>query len=165
MTLRASISNRFALPALGLALALVSVAQGATTNVTSPGKTNAPAASTNAAPAEIPLPRSVFVLPTKPSEGRNPFFPKSTITTFVTTKPAADKPVSAIADLKLGGLSGTVEHPLAIINGVTFGKGDENTVPVPSGRVRVLCIEIRLKDEIVVVEANGERKELKLRAK
>ena len=64
-------------------------------------------------------------------------------------------------DLKLGGISGTREHPLAIINGHTFEAGEEADINSVSGRVHVRCIEIR--PEGVSVLVNGRRKELRMR--
>lgn len=47
-----------------------------------------------------------------------------------------------------------------IINGKTLGVGEQAEVPTPAGRVQVRCIEIKYKDNLVVVEVDGERKEL-----
>jgi hypothetical protein len=63
--------------------------------------------------------------------------------------------------LKLGGISGSREHPLAIINGHTFEAGEEAEVHGTNGKILVRCLEI--KPEGVLVFANGQRKELKLR--
>ena len=150
---------------LALLLGLPLFARGATTPAT--GRTNAPAASTNA-PVEIP--KSTFVLPGEGSAGRDPFYPKSVrINSMIATKKPGDKkaPPAPVAALKLSGISITPGgQALAIINGTTFAAGDELTVPgTTGGRVRVLCVEVRPDDQTAVVEIAGERKELRLATK
>ena len=63
--------------------------------------------------------------------------------------------------LDLKGISGPVGRRLAIINNQTFAVGEEQEVTVNSGRVRVVCKEI--KDDSVVVVANGQERILRLR--
>ena len=70
-------------------------------------------------------------------------------------------PVMIEVDLKLGGISGSREHPLAIINGHTFEVGEEGEVPSSKGKVHVRCIEIR--PDGVLIFVNGQRRELRLR--
>jgi hypothetical protein len=60
--------------------------------------------------------------------------------------------------LVFNGIAGTQDHRLAMINSKTFAEGEEALVNTPSGRIRVRCIEI--KGDIVVIEVNGERREL-----
>jgi hypothetical protein len=158
---RALISYRVALLALGMALTLT---VGAATS-TPVGRTNAPAAGTNAALAEATIPQSVFAVPGQGGQGRDPFFPKSIRLDRVTSTTQTNRPAAPTGAVKLSGLSGTPERPLAIINGVTFGNGDESNVLVGTTRVRLVCIEVRLKDETVLVEIAGERKELRMRSK
>jgi hypothetical protein len=98
--------------------------------------------------------RSVFVLPTNPKEGRDPFFPNS-------TRPyedAASKNPGDLSSLVLRGISGSVDHRLVIINNHTFGVGDEGDVITPHSRIHIRCVEI--KDNSVVVESGGQRHEL-----
>jgi hypothetical protein len=162
MTRYASIS--FCAALLTIVSATGSNAASVTTNV-GKARTSAPAANAGVAPVEEPIARSVFVIPAQPSEGRDPFYPK-TIRLRTAALDTKVKPTTTIvADLKLNGLSGTAERPLAVINGVTFGNGDENPVPVSGGKVRVQCIEVRLRDETAIVEVAGERRELRLRMK
>jgi hypothetical protein len=123
----------------------------------------APAAITvtNAAP-----PKSIFKQPNGPNEGKDPFYPRSVYPYLGTVKEpqATPEPVHqplVEADLKLGGISGTKEHPLAIINGHTFEAGEEAEVPSAKGKVHVRCLDI--KPEGVLVFANGQRRELRLR--
>ena len=100
--------------------------------------------------------RSVFVLPTNPSEGRDPFFPTS-------TRPYEDaaSKIPMVADLTslvLKGISSSPEHRLVIINNHTFGVGDEGDVLTSHSRIHIRCIEI--KDKTVVFESGGQRHEL-----
>ena len=100
--------------------------------------------------------RSVFVLPTNPKEGRDPFFPAS-------TRPyedaASKNPVAGdLTALVLKGFSGPPDHRLAIINNHTFGVGDEGDVLTPHSRIHIRCVEI--KTNSVVVESGGQRHEL-----
>jgi hypothetical protein len=143
---------------LGAAPGLLAAAEkSAKTATPAPGVTNAPLVF-----AETP--RSVFVVPANPHEGRDPFFPESTrifaSTATVSTATKVNRPT--IADLVLNGISGTADHPLAIINYHTFENGEEGEVPTPIGRVRIRCVEIKVKDNSVVVESAGTRAELHL---
>jgi hypothetical protein len=140
----------------------------------SAGPTNAPATAA-AAPAVEALvikppfiapavPQSVFVIPKKQVEGRDPFFPRSTrvygITSVSTNKTAV---VSPVAELSLKGISGSDENPLAIINTTTFAAGEENDVTTKAGKMRIRCIEINKAAGTVTVQVGGERRELRLK--
>jgi hypothetical protein len=120
-------------------------------------------AATNAAPAECELPKAVFVSPVTPEEGKDPFFPLSrrpypvTAVTLTNVAPAAVPSVQ----LDLKGISGALGHRLAIINNRTLEEGEEVEVIVTSGRVRVVCKEI--KDDSVRVLINGQERTLRLR--
>jgi hypothetical protein len=123
-------------------------------------------AATNAAPAELELPKSVFIIPTNSAEGKDPFFPLSTrltppppVVTPTTTNIAPA--VVQLVQLDLKGISGALNHRLAIINNQTFEVGEEGEVAVNPGRVRVVCKEI--KDDSVVVLVNGQERTLHLR--
>lgn len=134
----------------------------ATTNaVTTPA---AKTATTNAAPAEIPIPQSVFIIPRSASEGVDPFYPLTTRFKPVVNLNNSTNRATVVADLVIKGFSGTPTFPFVIINNATFAVGDDKEVSTPQGRVRVRCLEIRLKDESALVEANGERRELRFRA-
>ncbi len=144
-----------------LALTLVGVglaAQGA------PGKaagaaqqTNAPAAVVQ---AEIPL--SVFVIPANAKEGRNPFFPHS-IEALPIPRTKATAATPETYALVLNGVTSR-PTPTVMINGVTFGTGEEHEVKLAGGtKVKVRCEEIREASAVVLV--NGTlRQELRLRA-
>jgi hypothetical protein len=123
-----------------------------------------PAAS-NAGPAAVAPPQSVFTIPRTPQEGlRDPFFPRSSrifanapAPVVTTTK----EPVVIHVELKLQGISGPPNHRLPIINGRTFEVGEEAEVNTTSGRVALRCVEV--KGDTVIVIVNGDRRELKLR--
>jgi len=74
------------------------------------------------APAGTNIVQSVFVLPDSPKEGRDPFFPSS-IRPYKDRVPAGLTPVSS---LKLEGITRARGKVFVIINGVTFGVGDED---------------------------------------
>ena len=108
------------------------------------------------------VPQSVFTIPSNTNQGRDPFFPDATYwlhsSTVVTT---TTRPQVDVA-LVLNGLSGSVDHKLAIINGKTLEEGETADVPTSSGRVRVRCVEIDTDTTSVIVEVGGERKVLRL---
>lgn len=114
------------------------------------------AAATN---APVVIPKSVFIIPKNPRQGRDPFFPSSTrLFAQAATKNTTEL---AAAEVMLNGVSGGPGHRLAIINGETFGEGDEAQIKTPSGRVRVKCLEIG--QDSALVEIAGQRRELHLR--
>jgi hypothetical protein len=130
-------------------------------------KTNAPPspapAPTNALPAQLEIPKSVFLIPTSPQQGKDPFFPRSmrlfTSSVVVSTNPQPTAVV--IVELKLNGISGTSDRRLAIINNRTFEANEENVVSTASGPVRIRCLEI--KSDSVLVQIGGEQRILRLR--
>jgi hypothetical protein len=116
------------------------------------GTWSAPAAATNA------VPRSVFVVPKTPNEGRDPFFPTSARPYEVKTQ-AVQTHFADISSLVLKGVSGPLDHRLAIINNRTLAVGDEQDITTSQGRLHIRCVEI--KNNSVVLEIGGERHELK----
>lgn len=100
-------------------------------------------------------PRSVFLQPANPRQGRDPFFPES-------TRPYATAAVafhtSPRLTLVVKGFSGTVGDRTVIINDHSFAEGDEGDVTVPGGRVHLRCLMIKANS--VVVEANHQRREI-----
>ena len=153
-----------ALVALGLLVSATALL-AATSNTPALTKTNAPAAkgtATNAPPVEIPIPISHFAMPSEKGSGKDPFYPDSTrFQPAVPTQSKAGKPVVVVAEVKINGFSGTPEKPFVILNNVTFGTGDEQKVPVGNSRLNVRCLEIRVADQIAIIEVNGERRELR----
>jgi hypothetical protein len=124
------------------------------------------AGTTNAAPSrtfpivpDVPIPQSVFVIPSQPRDGRNPFLPASAIP-VITTKVV--DPGAEVANLVLNGLTGPPKRT-AMINGRTFEAGEEADVRLASGaKLRVKCEQIR--QDAAVVSVAGQRRELRLRA-
>ena len=151
-----------ALAAVFLSLAFASLA--AQTRSNAPSK--ALPAATNAAPAQPEIPQSVFIIPTTPQEGKDPFFPRSMrlfASPVVKTNLTPDVAVAIAADLRLNGISGTADHRLAIINNRTFESNEEAVVTSKSGpAARIRCLEIKT-DSVVVQVIGGERRVLSLR--
>ena len=137
---------------------------------TSHAAQTAAAASTSSAgqvSATPEAPKSVFVNPATPEDGRDPFFPRST-----RHRPAAAPVVKEVAkaappvvevQLELKGISGTAERRLAIINNNTFETGEQAEVVTNVGRIRIICKEI--KTDSVEVVVNGQPRVLSLRSK
>lgn len=142
---------------VGLTLGTIASAAPSTTNV--PAKVD-PTSAKLATP-EAPAGQSVFVIPAKPPEGKDPFFPHST-RPYGTVAPAKNGQPTVVAELTLRGISGTPEHPLAIINNYTFAAGEEREVVTGDSRVRIRCLEINMSAGAVLVQIGSERRELRL---
>jgi hypothetical protein len=114
-------------------------------------------ASPGASPSEdVAVPRSVFTVPAKPEEGRDPFFPSAH---YLFGRPVQSQPTAPpTTRFVLQGLSGTSDQRLAIINGRTMAEGEEAEV----NHQHIRCIEI--KEDSVIIEVAGARQELRLRA-
>jgi len=151
---------------LGLALLLAAgvPVSAAPTKATTPaptGTTNPrPAAADGVgAPAEMPITRSHFG--SLLENGKDPFYPNSV---RIQRKPevAQTNQVVAVApEVRINGFSGNTARPLVIINNITFGEGDEQTVKTAAGSAQVRCLEIRMQDQAVEIEINGQRREIK----
>ena len=152
-------------PQIALALvAFVYALPAAPTNSSSAKPADARSEAT--APAVLlPPPQSVFVIPKKPTEGKDPFFPNATRVYNSDPEVKLKGPVTMVADLSLKGISGTAAEPLAIINTTTFTTGEDNDVITTAGRMRVRCVEINMVKGTVLVQVGGERRELRLQSK
>jgi hypothetical protein len=119
-------------------------------------------AATNAAPVEVVIPKSNFAS-TLETGGKDPFFPDTLRFQQAAPKTGSstNKVAVAPAEVKVNGFTGNPTQPLVILNNVTFGEGDDTTVPTPTGRVRVRCLEIRVAEQVAIVEVNGVRRELR----
>jgi hypothetical protein len=97
----------------------------------------------------------------KPPAGRDPFYPDSHRRDPV---PApiivAHRAESVAGELLLKGIVGSATHRLAVINNEIFEIGDESSVRVPNGQVRVRCLEIG--DDYVVIRVQGEAQSKRL---
>lgn len=114
-------------------------------------------AAINTPAPEVPIPRSEFI--NDPKQGKDPFFPRSTRRAMLVA-PAKQGTVDSSA-LVLRGFSGPANRRLAIINNLTFEKGEEGEVTTSYGRMRIRCEEI--KDESVVVTFGEPPRRLELR--
>jgi hypothetical protein len=111
----------------------------------------AASANTNA-----PVP-SVFIMPTSPSEGRDPFFPNS-------TRPYEEnrshvRHQADLTSLEIKGFSEIAGQRYVIINNHTFGAGDEGDVITPEGRIHIRCLSVG--NDTVLVESGGSQHLLK----
>ena len=149
-------------------LALVATALPAI-SATSKPLASSPSKSTNAPPAValVEIPRSVFVLATKPSEGRNPFFPQaaSKLTdppkSIVVQKPPAQSDL--FASLVLSGIT-SPPKPTAMVNGHVFEPGETAEIKLPGGSKLLLrCEEVRT--DSAIFRAGEQRRELRLHSR
>ena len=152
--------RKVAFSAALFSLALLSLTARAQSNskTESPG----PSAGSPGSPAvEVSSIQSIFVMPTAPKEGKDPFFPHSLrpYNTRVIQTNTIVAPV--IAELRLDGISGTPEHRLAIINYKTFDTGEDGDVNTNAGKLRIRCLEIGA--DTAIIQIGGERRVLRLR--
>ncbi len=125
---------------------------------------NKPASATNriAAVAAPEIPKSVFTLPNKPEEGKDPFFPKS-MRPYAHAPTTTNAPVQAVS-LVLNGITGPPRRT-AMINGRTLEAGEDAEVKDHNGsKTRIKCLEIKDDSAIIEIISTGERKELRLRS-
>jgi len=109
---------------------------------------------------EVPIPQSTFVIPSQPTEGRNPFFPQS----IVRAVPVKITPETVI-DPSIFVLNGITSPPrrTAMINGRTFEPGEEGEVRLASGnKILIKCEEIRADSASILV--GGKHRELHMRS-
>jgi hypothetical protein len=146
-------SHRIVLPAVCALCLVVAGASAASKTATTAHKGVVPTFT----PAAIP--QSVYVVPSTPKDGRNPFFPQSVAT------PAVVKPKEGAAvDMAAFVLNGITSPPrrTAMINGRTFEPGEEGEVKLPNGaKVLIKCEEIG--SDSTIIQVNGVRRELRLR--
>lgn len=114
-----------------------------------------PVKATNApAPQEV---KSTFVMPNSPKDGCDPFYPKAT-SLYQTATVAPVKPVSRGIDLlKYTGNFGT---SMGSINDQNLAVGETQDIKTSAGLVSVRLLQIN-PDGSLIIEANGERRELK----
>jgi len=104
-----------------------------------------------------PPPRSVFIQPTSPHEGHDPFWPESNrVWDSAIVAAHAAEPTT----LKVDGYSIVGGRPIVIINKVSFLNGDEADLPAPGGgHTHVHCISI--ESDHVEVDINGMRRDIR----
>jgi len=143
-----------------LVVALLSPAALQASSKDGPAKAGRPSAAIYSVP-EIAFPQSVFVVPSQPSEGRNPFFPQSATVTVAAVRVTPQNPVESFSFL----LNGITSPPkrTAMINGRTFEPGEEGEVRLPNGgKILIKCLEI--KADSAVIDVSGQRRELHMRS-
>jgi hypothetical protein len=129
-------------------------------------KTDTAPAAVEAASVLVEIPRSEFKMPAAPGEGKDPFYPNSIRVYGTPPSLAPDVTTNRpppVMDLLLSGVSGTAEKPFAIINNQTFAIGEERQMTLSGQSVRVVCLEINPQAQTAVVQANGVRRELRLK--
>jgi len=119
-----------------------------------PGRAAPPAPATPATPAAPP--KSVFILPTKPQEGRDPFFPNSS-RPYEEARALHPGTIPAVPTLKVETiLMNQKGEAFAVINDQTFAAGDEGDVITKAGRrVHLHCLAIDPRKNTVTVETGG----------
>lgn len=123
---------------------------------------------TNAAPAVVVIPKSVFHDDIA-SGGKDPFFPQSSrrmaaapVAKETKEGPSAALKINTLLSLK-GIVSGAENRKLALINNRHFAAGETNEVSVEGGKLVVQCLEIKEGSVVVRVVGKLERYELRMR--
>ena len=119
------------------------------------GDTNSVAQATNAVPA---IPKSTFVFPANPKEGRDPFYPNAT--SLYAASALLNPTNSAAAAFELLTLK-SLSPTLAQINRTLMAVGEEADIDINGARIHVRLLQI--KAESVIIEAAGQQRELHLR--
>lgn len=120
------------------------------------------AAEPSRATNEFVFPKSVFVY--SDPKGKDPFYPNrpraGTVAVVSTNVPTSTGP--NLADFQLRGITGPPERRIALINNLTFIKGEEQEVRAGNAKVKIKVQEIRDKSVIILIEGQTEPKELVL---
>ncbi len=121
----------------------------------------ASAADAPRATNEFVVPKSVFV--SNDSRGKDPFFPnRSRLAQPTTVTSSVTNTAPNLNDLQLKGITGTAERRTALINNLTFGKGEEGEVRARNGKIKIRVLEIRDKSVLLQIEGLAEPKVLLL---
>jgi hypothetical protein len=119
----------------------------------------------NLVPQFVPveIPQSTFVIPSQPSEGRNPFFPQSN--NGFQAAPIARHKETGAPDASAFVLNGITSPPrrTAMINGRTFEPGESGEVRLPNGSKALIKCE-QIGNESAVILVNGQRREVRFRS-
>lgn len=157
-----------ALAAISLSLGLLATTvQASNTNLLvatrNPAAKTAPKAEVvSGVPATSLAPQSIFMVPRKAADGKDPFFPNSSRVYGTDTVTKSTGPAPVVADLTLKGISGTPEQPLAIINTTTCTTGETAEIITKNSRIKVQCVEINMAAGTVLLQIGSERRELRL---
>lgn len=116
------------------------------------------AAETNAA-SQVTFPKSVFVH--NDPAGKDPFFPNRQRGPVVVISTNTTPTITPDA-LFLKGFTGPPDKRIALINNLTFVKGEEQEVRIGTAKLKVKLVDIRDNSVIVTVEGQSEPKELVL---
>jgi len=101
-----------------------------------------------------------------PPNGRDPFFPNSLRRGPEPEKGQPREKPQPASELVLKGIVGSANHRLALINDNTImGVGQEESVRVPGGQVKVRCLEIGEAYAVIQVEGEVQTKRLQLNKK
>jgi len=153
-------SSLFRVVKLAAALALVGPWPWAAASA-GPAEKPGPNASAAASHAfvQVEIPQSVFPVPGHPRDGRNPFFPQSTLGL---PQPKPKEVLLDTSSFVLNGITPSGPKRTAIINNRTFEIGEEGEVKLPSGaKAMIKCEDI--KTDTAVILYAGQRRELRLR--
>jgi hypothetical protein len=118
--------------------------------------------ATNAPPASVALPKSVFI--GNDPGGRDPFFPNSARRFSKPADKAAESAAPTVGPsvLLLRGITGPADRRIALINNRTFAAGEEGKVRASGAEFTIRCLEIRERSVIVTIEGSAERHEIQL---
>jgi hypothetical protein len=101
--------------------------------------------------------QSVFVMPSSPNEGRDPFFPNS-MRPYEDAMSKVKRPAD-LTSLEIKGFSQLGSQRYVIINNHTFGAGDEGDVITSQGRIHIRVLSVGM--DTVMVESSGAQHLLK----
>ena len=115
------------------------------------------AAETNRQPATVVFPKSIFV---DDPNGKDPFFPNRQRGVVVRqpTDPAPKEPDWKA--LQLRGITGVGDQRFALINNLTFAKGEEGDVKVKNGKIKIRVLEVKERSVIIQIDGRTDQKEL-----
>jgi type II secretory pathway component PulC len=101
-----------------------------------------------------------------PPNGRDPFFPNSHRRDPQMAPNPTPTPQPASSELVLKGIVGSANHRLALINDDSIMEvGEEGSVRVPGGHVKLRCLEIGEDYAVIQVAGEVQTKRLQLSKK
>jgi hypothetical protein len=105
----------------------------------------------------VVFPKSVFV--DDPS-GKDPFFPNRQrgVVPRQPTDPAPKEPDWKA--LQLRGITGVGDQRFALINNLTFAKGEEGDVKVKNGKIKIRVLEVKERSVVIQIDGRTDQKEL-----